>query len=620
MNPPLYYRLLSRVVTLGELALGGDNPIRIQSMTNTDTMDTLATVEQTINLVEAGCDYVRIAAPGMAEAANLLMIKQELKKQGYAVPLIADVHFNPRVAEEAARIVEKVRINPGNYADKKRFEKLDFSDQEYKEEIERIAERLNPLLRICKEYGTALRIGANHGSLSDRIMSRFGDTPLGMAESAMEFLRICNSFGFHNLVCSMKSSNIKVTTFATRQLLKLMQDEGMNYPIHLGVTEAGDGEDGRIKSAAGIGALLEDGIGDTIRVSLTEDPEQEIPVALAIADRYNKRKGPFRDRMEIPEDLPYFTYEKRESLKVNNLGGGQQAAVITSCSGIASFECSYFSHKAFKPDFIYNPPHIVTLKHPSEIKEVVHFSIWDPGSVAFLPLWDVHNYLKASVRSTVMNFIMVTAPSLSPELIEAVKKDPYAVFVFESHWASPVRSVRAMFSLLKQADCKAPVFLNRAFTMPDIDLLALYSASDLAYLLIDGLGDGIWVEGEPDALCKYPTQTVFNVLQAVGNRIYKTDYIACPSCGRTQFNIQQALSAVKDQTAHLTGLKIAVMGCIVNGPGEMADANYGYVGAGNGKVNLYKGKTLIRQGIEEDVAVEELVNLIKESGDWVPEK
>ncbi|MEI6575544.1 MAG: (E)-4-hydroxy-3-methylbut-2-enyl-diphosphate synthase [Bacteroidota bacterium] len=609
--------MITRVVSLGDVPMGGENPIRIQSMTNTDTLDTLSTVEQTIDLVEAGCDYVRITTPTIADAENLRIIKQELRKQGIHVPLIADVHFNPKVAELAARLVEKVRINPGNYADKKRQTTIGFSEQEYREELERIAERFRPLLDICKEYGTAIRIGVNHGSLSDRIMSRYGDTPLGMAESAMEFLRISAGYGFHELVCSMKSSNIRVTTFATRQLVMLMQEEGMNYPIHLGVTEAGDGEDGRIKSAAGIGALLEDGIGDTIRVSLTEDPEQEIPVAKAIADRYNKRQGPYTHTLNLPENLSYLEFQKRETIRVGKIGGGQQAAVITSCSGIASFECSYFANKAFKPDFIYNPPHIVTLKHPSEVQEVVHFSIWDQGSTAFLPLWDVHNYMRASIRSTVTNFIMVTEASLSAELIEAAKNDTVAVFVFESHWTAAVSQVRRMFSILKEMNCHTPVVLNRAFTMPDIDLLALYSAADLAYLLVDGQGDGIWVEGEPDALCKYPTQTVFNILQAVGDRIYKTEYIACPSCGRTQFNIQQALSQVKDQTAHLTGLKIAVMGCIVNGPGEMADANYGYVGAGNGKVMLYKGKNLVKQGIDESVAVDELITIIKDGGDWV---
>lgn len=521
--------------------MGGIFPVRIQSMTSTNTMDTHATSEQAIRMIRAGCEYVRITAPGIREAENLALIKKKIRQSGFLTPLIADIHFNPKAAEVAARIVEKVRINPGNYADSKTKPGFLFTDKEYSEEIERISGRLNPLLIICREYGTALRIGVNHGSLSERIMGRYGDTPEGMVQSALEFINICRDSGFHNLVLSMKSSNVRVMVHATRLLVSRMLDLSMDYPVHLGVTEAGDGEDGRIISAAGIGALLEDGIGDTIRVSLTEDPELEVPVARAILARYHE-----------------------PAVQAINL----------QTNADPDFECDPFSYSR----------HISTAT----------------GEVG-------GNHLPVVILSS------PEGPVLADEhFSETPVKDLGFLKIAEGNTHETRQEIASMD---KRADSR-PVIIHRIYTTDDIENFQVNSAVDCGSLLIDGIGDGLWLEAGPGISRETIHRTAFAILQATRTRITRTMFIACPSCGRTQFNIQESLREIKARTGHLSGLKIAVMGCIVNGPGEMADADYGYVGAGNGRISLYKGRDVIRKHIPEAEAVEALIGLLKENGDW----
>ncbi|MCX6271498.1 MAG: (E)-4-hydroxy-3-methylbut-2-enyl-diphosphate synthase [Bacteroidetes bacterium] len=617
--PYSYTRLLTREVKIGGLAMGAHNPIRVQSMTNTPTLDTKATVEQVIRLVNSGCELVRITAPGLKEAENLAVIRDELRKNGYRVPLIADIHFNPQAAELAAGLVNKIRINPGNYADKKKFEHIEYTGQQYREELEKIASRLYPLLKICKENGTAIRIGTNHGSLSDRIMSRYGDTPRGMAESALEFIRICAGFGFHDLVLSMKSSNIRITTFATRLLVCMMQEEGFHYPVHLGLTEAGGGEDGRTKSAAGIGSLLEEGIGDTIRVSLTEEPEKEMDVARILAGRFNRRPGPYTETFGKPDFLEYFSYQKRDSIQVDNIGGGRQPVVVTSCMGKADVECHYFNPViANKPDYIYDSPGITRYEHPKEIGNVTHYNDFITDRPSFHPLLDTDTLNEVRVQHLPGPWILLRPGECNETLAEILKEYPNAVLILHKTPADTVHQLKTSFRKIIQSGCRNPVLIRLSYTEQDLDHFNLCAASDAAFLLTDGLGDGLWLDWIQEATCKFPTHEAFNILQAMGDRLTRTDFIACPSCGRTQFNIQEVLAKVKEKMSHLVGLKIAIMGCIVNGPGEMADAHYGYVGAGPGKVNLYKGKNLVKRGIDESTALEALISLIKENGDWQP--
>ncbi len=554
---------ISKEINIGNLSLGGANPVRIQSMTSTDTMDTEATVEQSIRMIEAGCEMVRITAQGIREARHLAVIKDELKRRGYDVPLIADIHFNPKAAETAARIVEKVRINPGNYIDKNRG-KVDYTDAEYETEIKKIKERITPLITICKEHNTAIRIGSNHGSLSERILARFGDTPEGMVESAMEFVRICRELDFHNLVLSMKASNVKIMVQANRLLVKKMQQEDINYPVHLGVTEAGDAEDGRIKSAAGIATLLADGIGDTIRVSLTEEPEYEIPVAKMIIDNFGT------GNTMLPEKLFSVHYSRRISEKVDKTGDGQVPVVVLSGGKIDE---KSFSDR-FLPDYIFGD----------------------------------NNYLtKFEDGANGPEFI-----ALSPDN-EMIAGDvgKGKVIVIDSVEAVRIQKVKQFIVKLIKTGIKNPVILRRRYSNYGDDEIMIKAAGEFAYLLIDGLLDGIWIESgnhSPGFLAELS----FGILQATGDRISKTEYIACPSCGRTLFNIQQTLQRIKAKTAHFKGLKIGVMGCIVNGPGEMADADYGYVGAGKGKVTLYKGRQVVRKNIDEKDAVDELIRIINE--------
>lgn len=611
-----YVRWLTREVKVGDLAMGGMNPIRIQSMTNTETLNTKATVDQAIRMIHAGCEYVRIATPGLKEAENLSIIKDELTKHGYRTPLIADIHFNPHVAESAARRVEKIRINPGNYVDKKNFKRKEYTDAEYADELDRIASRLYPLLKICQEYGTAMRIGTNHGSLSDRIMSRYGDTPEGMVESAMEFIRICDSFGFHKLVLSMKSSNIKVSAFATRMLVFRMQEEGYNFPIHLGITEAGEGVDGRTRSAAGIGTLLEDGIGDTVRVSLTEAPENELPVARSIAGRYNRRNGPYTEKLEKPSGIIYFSYQRRESFKVKSAGAGQLPVVVTTCLGKAGIDCHYFNPYVMRPDYIYDAPGIQRYEHPETVGLINHIHEYDLNQRNIHPLVEAVNVASLQTEQLSHPWIVLDEAQWKEETARVLSENNNAVLVLHKTQKTNIHLLRRFISYLIQYRCKSPIILRLSYPQLDIDHFNLNSAIDASYLLTDGLLDGLWLEWDPEATCKFPTMGAFNILQATGDRVTRTDFISCPSCGRTQFDIVKVLARVKEKTSHLKGLKIAVMGCVVNGPGEMADAHYGYVGAGHGKVNLYKGKVLVKKNVDEADALEELISLIKENNDW----
>jgi (E)-4-hydroxy-3-methylbut-2-enyl-diphosphate synthase len=588
-----YSRLKTREVTVGNLPMGGYNPIRIQSMTNTNTLDTQQTVEQSIRLIEAGCEYVRISTPGIKEAENLIKIRKALHNRGYDNPLIADIHFNPVVAETAARIVDKIRINPGNYIDKKAFKKINYSDSEYNDELEKLYKRTAPLIAICKEYGTAMRIGVNHGSLSDRIMSRYGDTPLGMVESAVEFVKICEELNFQNLVLSMKASNIKIMVYAYRLLVNRMMDEMIDYPLHLGVTEAGSGMEGRIKSAAGIGTLLEDGIGDTIRVSLTEDPVNEIPVALAIASRYKRRVN--HALIPIVDQISWNPYEYRKHSTTENMdiGGSNHCVVISDAP----------SEDIQKSDYHYDT-------ETGFIQAVSDSNIEFP----FLKLQDLPS--KRPDIKDICVFIEIDTENFSEELIKAQCKNERSVFVLTSQNAHWMADIRAMFFRLMQMHCKNPVIVKKHYN--ESENLELYAATDFAALLTDGFCDGIWITAQDTDIEKIE-ETCFSILQITGNRISHAEFISCPTCARTSYNIFDTLQKIKNYTSHLKGLKIAVMGCVVNGPGEMADADYGYVGNTMGKINLYKGKMLVKRNIKEEDALDELIKLLKENGDWVEE-
>ncbi len=566
----------SKIVTIGNLQLGGDLPVRLQSMTSTQTLDTGATVDQAVRMIRAGCELVRITAPGLKEAAHLKEIRSALRKQGYNVPLIADIHFNPAAAEVAARLVEKVRINPGNYTGSRQAGSIDYSEAEYQAELDKTAVRLLPLLKICKEYGTAIRIGTNHGSLSQRIVNRYGDTPEGMVQSALEFTRICHQWGFHNLVLSMKSSNVRVMVEAYRLLAEKLSLEGLNYPLHLGVTEAGDGDDARLKSVAGIGALLARGIGDTIRVSLTEDPENELPVARAIVERFHERGGDGRILRKIRPDLVADT--------------GRIIAPQSSNSGMA-----------------FRKPAAVYLKKGTQIYRADH-----PSS---RPVYagEASPEINPALCSPAA-FLLITEEAFSADpgkLMRILTELPGIAVLAEGG----TRMLRNLAAAMQQEGLLNTLILKNCQPATGKDELLTEISLNPGSLLIDGIGNGICIENEHITDIE-AVETGFGLLQATRVRISKTEFIACPSCGRTLFNIQQALNTVKSLTAHLNGLKIAVMGCIVNGPGEMADADYGYIGAGNGKVNLYKGKEAVSKGIPETEAPQALIALIKENGDW----
>ena len=670
-----YNRLKTREVRIGDLLLGNYHPIRVQTMTTTDTMDTIATVEQSVRCIEAGAELVRITAPSKTEAENLLQIKNELRKRGYHTPLVADIHFTPNAAEIAARIVEKVRVNPGNYVDKKKFEIIEYSDADYAEEIERIRERFTPLIKICREYGTAMRIGTNHGSLSDRIMSRYGDTPMGMVESAMEFLRVARDESYHNIVLSMKSSNPQVMVQAYRLLVKTMFDEfGECYPLHLGVTEAGDGEDGRIKSAVGIGTLLEDGLGDTIRVSLTEDPELEIPVCKDLVKRYEVKSQkpiaigsetllPSRLLSETDNRLPYdpFAYQRRETFEVGNIGAKHVPVVIADLSKIEKITHQHLENIGYtydRPtdkwnisdaaaDYIFTGNQLIDFALPGTLKVIVYPETWTRAGdkTKYFPIYQDSGFVETEIKSDLLNFVMIDCFNDGAEsfnYLDQLANVPNVVICLSSSNKNALQSVRRMYMELISRHIKNPVINITDSNWQTIDEHLIHYATETGGLLLDGFGDGICL-GMTSASYKaqetinkeqgtsvsgrnytsnltieqFINNTSFGILQATRTRISKTEYISCPSCGRTLFDLQETTAKIRARTNHLKGVKIAIMGCIVNGPGEMADADFGYVGSGPGKITLYKGKEIVKRNVNSEVAVDELINLLKDNEAWV---
>ena len=655
-----YKRIHTRPVKVGNIVIGGGHPIRVQTMTTTDTMDTDATVAQIIRCIEAGAELVRVTAPSKKEAENLANIKAILHSKGYTTPLVADIHFTPNAAEIAAKIVEKVRVNPGNYVDKKKFEQIDYTDAEYVEEIERIREKFSPLVLICKEHGTAMRIGTNHGSLSDRIMSRYGDTAIGMVESAMEFLRIARSLDYHQIILSMKSSNPQVMVQAYRLLIQQMHQEFNElYPLHLGVTEAGDGEDGRIKSAIGIGTLLEDGIGDTIRVSLTEDPELEIPVCLDLVKRYNDLSEV--NTAMVPEltQLPYspFEYSRRTTKAVRNIGGKQVPVVIADLSHLSSIKTTDLVAIGYTYDaatdkwaisdaaadyvFIGHTP--LDFNLPGTLSIIANPAVCSiaNNTEKYHPILDAASYMALDAKHPQLNFVQIDCYSdlapIADELLLQIAKEDSVVFCLSSRCNNAMQAVRRMAIKLMQLDIHQPIILVTDSQWKTTDEHLIHFAIETGALLLEGIGDGICLGLSKDAyeasvngsnvsgrnyfnnasIEQLLNTTAFGILQATRTRISKTEYISCPSCGRTLFELQETTAKIRAVTNHLKGLKIAIMGCIVNGPGEMADADFGYVGSGVGKITLYKGKEVMKRNIDSNVAVDELILLLKEHNAWI---
>jgi len=624
-----YKRLRTKVVNIGGVPLGGNNPIRVQSMTTTDTMNTSDTVCQSIRMIKAGCEYVRITAPNVKQAHNLSQIKKDLISKGYNVPLIADIHFTPKAAEIAAQIVSKVRINPGNYADRKRFQKFEINDNEYNIELERIYDKFSPLVKICKENGTVMRIGTNHGSLSDRIMNRYGDTPLGMVESALEYIRICEDHNYYDIVLSMKSSNPIVMINAYRLLVNKMIENNMRYPLHLGVTEAGDGMEGRIKSSLGIGTLLEDGIGDTIRVSLTEEPEFEIPVANNIIKRYNDKKNK-KSKLKI-SNIPInpYVYTKRKSDSRYNIGNDNVPIVVSDLSSIKKIDYKILKNIGYHytssndkwiiadlaPEYIYLDNIDSDIILPLQLKILSDYSNWlkNKDNKSVIPFLDGNLYLKTNI--TGKKFIHLNNNDLiDMKLIKKINSDINAIVIIDCLYN--IQEKRNFFFNLLIHNLNVPVIIsfNSEF---DFNNTLINSSISIGGLFVDGFGDGIFIKNNNQEEIKIINELSFNILQATRTRISKTEFISCPSCGRTQFDLQKTTDKVRKETGHLKGLKIAVMGCIVNGPGEMADADYGYVGTGRNKISLYKGHKLIKNHINSKDSIKELINLIKNNNDWI---
>lgn len=650
-----YQRLKTKEVKIGDLLLGNGNPIRIQTMTTTDTMDTEATVAQCVRCIEAGAELVRITAPSKNEAENLLHIKNKLRAMGYNTPLVADIHFTPNAAEIAARLIEKVRVNPGNYIDKKKFDFIEYTDSEYAAEIDRIRERFTPLVKICKEYGTAMRIGTNHGSLSDRIMSRYGDSPIGMVESAMEFLRIARDENYHQIILSMKSSNPQVMVQAYRLLVQKMDEEfGECYPLHLGVTEAGDGEDGRIKSAVGIGTLLEDGIGDTIRVSLTEDPEFEIPVCKDIVSRYTNRTNtgiihPYNEDKII---LPYnpFEYKRRATNAVENIGGHHVPVVLANLKEEENLQPADLEAIGYKydeatdkwnigdgaADYIYLGNKSINFALPGTLKVICSYDVWQQAvdKTAYRPLFDATSFNALATLPDTPHFVVMDTNSDWQNIIDTITHANHntVICLFNTD-ANNMPSIRRVVAEMMLRNIKSPVILCCNNKDKTIDEQLIDFATVTGGLLLDGMGDGVWLWNhmrevqnikatgrtylEVKNNNQFLNNTAFSILQATRTRISKTEYISCPSCGRTLFDLQETTAKIRNATNHLKGVKIAIMGCIVNGPGEMADADFGYVGSGPGKITLYKGKEVVKKNVPSEIAVSELIQLLKDNEAWI---
>lgn len=600
-----YSRRETSEVNIGAVPLGGLHSIRIQSMTNTSTQDTEACVEQAKRIVDAGGEYVRLTTQGIKEAENLKQINIGLRSQGYMVPLVADVHFNAKVADIAAQYAEKVRINPGNYVDTARtFKKLEYTDEEYAQELEKIRNRFVPFLTICKENHTAIRIGVNHGSLSDRIMSRYGDTPEGMVESCMEFLRICVDENFTDVVISIKASNTVVMVTTVRLLVAVMEKENMTFPLHLGVTEAGDGEDGRIKSALGTGALLCDGLGDTIRVSLSEAPEKEIPVARKLVDYILLRK----DHSYIPgveaESFHYLSPSRRTTHAVRNIGGNNLPVVIAE-----RLDEKTETDSQFTPDYIYAGRKLPKVRETG-VEYILDADVWEsePGT------WPAFNHEQLLLTGTCnagLKFLFLPFMAQTDEVIACLKAHPEIVIISQSNHPNRLGEHRALVHQLMTEGLKNPVVFFQHYAEDNAEELQIKAAADMGALIFDGFCDGIFLLNQGSLSHATVDATAFGILQAGRIRTSKTEYISCPGCGRTLYDLEKTIARIKSATSHLKGLKIGIMGCIVNGPGEMADADYGYVGAGRGKISLYKGKVCVEKNIPEEEAVDKLLEFIR---------
>ena len=608
-----YRRRESSVNRVGDTPMGGSNPIRIQSMTTTPTTDTEASVAQAKRIIEAGGEYVRLTTQGVREAENLKNINAALRAEGITTPLVADVHFNPNVADVAALYAEKVRVNPGNYIDPARtFKQIEYTDEEYAAELKRLEERFVPFLNICRANHTAVRIGVNHGSLSDRIMSRYGDTPEGIVESCMEFLRICKKQQFNDVVISIKASNTVVMVRSMRLLVSQMDKEDMHYPLHLGVTEAGEGEDGRIKSAVGIGALLADGIGDTIRVSLSEEPEAEIPVARHLVDYITKRNGHMMIPAEASPKFDWLRPERRDTDAVENIGGTNVPAVIVT-QFAATPEVEF--NPDLTPDYIYVGENLPA-ERPADQKYIVDFTVWD-GTPNTYPIFPYNAVPFMSGYPLIPKFLVMQYGVDAEEYVTCLMNHPEVVVVCVSHHANRLGEQRALVHEMMRAGLRNPVVFCQSYrhTNEHKADFQLEAAADMGALMFDGLTDGVWLMNDGDLGVKDIAETAFGILQAARLRTTKTEYISCPGCGRTLYDLRTTIARIKAATAHLKGLKIGIMGCIVNGPGEMADADFGYVGAGRGKISLYRRKECVAKNIPEEEAVERLLQLINEDNE-----
>lgn len=599
-------------VHVGNVTMGGNHPVVIQTMTSTNTLDTEASVAQCERIIASGADLIRLTTQGVREANNLREIHRQLRDKGYTTPLSADIHFNPRAAEVAATIAEKVRINPGNYVDKqKTFAELEYTEEEYAAELEKIRAKVVTFLQICREHGTAVRIGVNHGSLSDRIMSRYGDTPEGMVESCMEYLRIAVDEGFTDIVISMKASNTLLMTKAVRLLVDRMDKEGIHFPLHLGVTEAGNGEDGRMKSAVGIGALLSDGMGDTIRVSLSEDPEAEVPVARKLVDYVMQRQNhPHIEGRQFPGFTPFAT-DRRETKAVWNIGGDFLPVVISDRSRIGDMDIN----PHFIPDYIYTGSHVPD-NFPRGMKSIVDFAQWKER-IDHYPLFTADEIGSMEACPAQVKFLRLSYPQLTDEMIVLLKEILGVVIILTTEHQNGVGEQRAFFHALLNADCRVPVVLQRSYSEDEPEDIQLKGGVDFGTLLLDGFGNGMMLSNEGKINITDLDAYSFGILQAARVRTSKTEFISCPSCGRTLFDLQTTVALVQKHFSHLKHLKIGVMGCIVNGVGEMADADYGYVGAEHGKISLYRKKQLVEKNIPQAEAVEHLIQLIKDHGDWI---